>query len=124
MIAAKYEEIYPPNANQLVYVTDKAYTKEEVLEQETEVLTLLDFDVTFPTVLRLLERYAHLAQIGLFEFCSSRYFAELTLIEVQFNKYDASLVACTCIYMAICITKKKDRAWNSFLTRHTKYEES
>jgi cyclin B len=30
-IATKYEEIYPPDIKDFVYVTDKAYKKEEIL---------------------------------------------------------------------------------------------
>ncbi len=31
LIACKYEEIYPPELKDFVYITDKAYTKEDVL---------------------------------------------------------------------------------------------
>lgn len=31
MIATKYEEIYPPTIKDLVYITDNAYSKEEIL---------------------------------------------------------------------------------------------
>lgn len=31
MIASKYEEIYPPIIKDFVYITDNAYTKEEIL---------------------------------------------------------------------------------------------
>lgn len=31
LIACKYEEIYPPEVKDFVYITDSAYTREEVL---------------------------------------------------------------------------------------------
>ena len=34
MIAGKYEEIYPPTVKDYVYITDKAYTREDVLRME------------------------------------------------------------------------------------------
>lgn len=34
LIACKYEEIYAPEVKDFVYVTDKAYTREEVLRME------------------------------------------------------------------------------------------
>lgn len=37
-IATKYEEIYPPNGKDLIYITDKAYTKPELLEMEFSML--------------------------------------------------------------------------------------
>lgn len=41
LIASKYEEIYPPETKDFVYITDKAYTREEVLEMEGQILTAL-----------------------------------------------------------------------------------
>lgn len=31
LISTKYEEIYPPTVKDLVYITDNAYTKDEIL---------------------------------------------------------------------------------------------
>jgi G2/mitotic-specific cyclin-B, other len=45
LIACKYEEIYPPIVKDFVYITDNAYTKEEILEQERKMLVALDFDI-------------------------------------------------------------------------------
>jgi G2/mitotic-specific cyclin-B, other len=41
LIACKYEEIYPPIVKDFVYITDNAYTKEEILEQERIMLVCL-----------------------------------------------------------------------------------
>lgn len=32
LMASKYEEIYPPELRDLVYITDRAYNKQEILE--------------------------------------------------------------------------------------------
>jgi cyclin B len=32
LVASKYEEIYPPELRDLVYITDRAYNKQEILE--------------------------------------------------------------------------------------------
>jgi cyclin B len=34
LIASKYEEIYAPEVKDFVYITDRAYQKEEILRQE------------------------------------------------------------------------------------------
>lgn len=57
MVACKYEEIYPPELKDFVYVTARAYTKEDVLQMEFRILSVLSFDITFPTALRFLERF-------------------------------------------------------------------
>lgn len=38
LIACKYEEIYPPIVKDFVYITDNAYTKEEILDMERKIL--------------------------------------------------------------------------------------
>jgi cyclin B len=45
LIACKYEEIYPPIVKDFVYITDNAYTKEEILSMERKILTTLDFNI-------------------------------------------------------------------------------
>jgi cyclin B len=60
-IAGKYEEIYPPELKQILRVTDNAVNKDEVLALEFKILQTLDFNVTFPSILRFMERYARIA---------------------------------------------------------------
>ena len=64
LIAAKYEEIYPPYVKEFIYITDQAYTKEQILETEVQVLDCLGFNMTWPTPLRFLERYSKLVDSG------------------------------------------------------------
>ncbi|XP_012268208.1 cyclin-A2 [Athalia rosae] len=53
-IAAKYEEIYPPDVGEFVYITDDTYTKKQVLRMEHLILRVLSFDLTVPTPLAFL----------------------------------------------------------------------
>ena len=48
-IACKFEEVYPPEVRECVYITDYAYDREEVLEMETNILTTLDWTILVPT---------------------------------------------------------------------------
>lgn len=56
LIASKYEEIYAPEVRDFVYITDKAYTKEEILKMEYKILTTLNFNTTTSSSYRFLER--------------------------------------------------------------------
>jgi len=42
-IASKYEEIYPPNIKDYIEITDKAYTKYDVLEMEAKIINFVNF---------------------------------------------------------------------------------
>ena len=60
-IAGKYEEIYPPELKNLLRATDNAVAKHEIIDMEFSILFALQFDVTFPSSLRFLERFARIA---------------------------------------------------------------
>jgi cyclin A len=49
LIASKYEEICPPQVEELCYISDNTYTKDEVLKMEASVLKYLKFEMTAPT---------------------------------------------------------------------------
>lgn len=56
-IFRKYEEIYPPDVGEFVYITDDTYTKKQVLRMEHLILRVLSFDLTVPTPLTFLTEY-------------------------------------------------------------------
>ena len=107
MIAAKYEEIYPPSVANFAYITDNTYTKEQIVELEIEILACLDFNITFPTSLRFLERFAKLAECTSEIFYMSRYLIELTLIEVTANKWNPAMLAASCLFLSYKILQIK-----------------
>lgn len=41
LIATKYEEIYPPELKDLLSISENKFTKEEVLQMESSILTTL-----------------------------------------------------------------------------------
>lgn len=48
-VAAKYEEIYPPDVAQFVYITDDTYTVKQILQMEQVLLKTLHFSTAPPT---------------------------------------------------------------------------
>lgn len=46
---SKFEEIYPPEVKDMVYITDDSYTREQVLRMEKIVLRVIDFNLSTPT---------------------------------------------------------------------------
>ncbi len=73
LIACKYEEIYPPIVKDFVYITDNAYTKEEILEMERKMIQTLDFDIQITSSFRFLERFSKIAKTDPLIFNLSRY---------------------------------------------------
>jgi len=124
LIAAKYEEIYPPYIKDFIYITDSAYSKEQILEMEIQILQKLQFYLTCPTSLRFLERYCKLA-VSTFDqklFFLAKYMLELCLIEVQMNRWSPSLLACSALYIAKKILHL-EQPWSPFMTEQTTHVE-
>jgi cyclin B len=122
LIACKYEEIYPPEIKDFVYVTDKAYSKEDVLDMEGKILSCLHFQLTVTSSLRFLERYSKLINMDQKYYNLCRYMLELCLVEYKMLRHTPSLLASAAIYISNRIAKKD--GWNDCLTRNAKLEEN
>lgn len=108
LIASKYEEIYAPEVRDFVYITDKAYSKEEILQMEQTMLRQLSFNVTSPSSYRFLERFSKVVGSDTLLFNLSRYIIELPLIEYKMLKYNPSNLAASAIYLAHKILSKSN----------------
>lgn len=100
LISSKYEEIYAPEVRDFVYITDKAYSKEEILTMEQSILATLDFNITTPSSFRFLERFAKINNADASLFNLARYLIELPLIEYRMLKYTPSNLASSALYLA------------------------
>lgn len=54
----KLQERYPPYLDDLVFVCDEAYSREQFLETEMKLITALNFDINLPVSYLFLRRYA------------------------------------------------------------------
>jgi hypothetical protein len=104
LIACKYEEIFSPELRDFVYVTDKTYTKEDILNLEAEMLGQFSFDITVPSSLKFFEILGQ--NLGYTEKDTHLGFMllELFLLDYRSLRYKPSLIACS---VAFIITKLK-----------------
>jgi len=63
LIACKYEEIYPPALKEFVTICDHAYTTNQILDMEADILVSLDFKLTHTSAYRFLERFCLIADL-------------------------------------------------------------
>ncbi|XP_063807911.1 cyclin-A1 isoform X2 [Pseudophryne corroboree] len=120
LLASKYEEIYPPDVDEFVYITDDTYTKKQLLRMEHLLLKVLAFDLTVPTIIQFLQQYFHKQNVCPKMEYLAMYTAELTLLHVEpFLKYVPSLTAAA----AYCLANYTvDRIfWPSTLEAFTGY---
>lgn len=124
LLASKYEEMYAPEVADFVYLTDRAYTKEEILATESTMLNTLSFRLSVPTIWVFLCRFAKLA--GLTDrksYLLARYYAERTLQEYKMLKYLPSNIAASAVYMAMKVTNSPV-SWSKDMQRATTYTET
>ena len=126
-MASKYEEIYAPECRDFVYISDKAYTREQILQMEGLMLSKLNFQLTTPNALVFQKRFAKVA--GILTNPRSKtellvnYFVELTLQEYKFLKYLPSTIAAAATYLALK-TMGQQQPWTAELQQHSCYNET
>lgn len=62
LIACKYEEIWAPEVNDFICISDMAYTREDILATEKEILNKLEWNLTVPTPYVFLVRFLKASQ--------------------------------------------------------------
>ncbi|GJX77550.1 G2/mitotic-specific cyclin-2 isoform X2 [Tanacetum coccineum] len=62
LLTCKYEEIYVPVVEDFIVISDKAYTRDEVLMMEKEIVYTLQFSLSYPTVYVFIKRFLKAAQ--------------------------------------------------------------
>ena len=100
-IASKYEEIYPPELKDFVYITDKAYVKSDVLEMEYKMLKSLNFDITFPTQWSFFEIFTEKLKLEQKVYYLAWFLMELSLINYKMLKFKYSQIAASSILISI-----------------------
>ncbi|GAB5566285.1 cyclin-A1 isoform X1 [Prionailurus iriomotensis] len=101
LLASKYEEIYPPEVDEFVYITDDTYTKRQLLRMEHLLLKVLAFDLTVPTTNQFLLQYLRRQGVCVRTENLAKYVAELSLLEADpFLKYLPSLIAAAAYCLA------------------------
>lgn len=116
LIASKYEEIYPPEIKDFVYITDNAYTIQQVLDTEILILRCLNFNVTTPSAFRFLEQYSKISDFDEFALHFARYLIELSLVDYKFLKYKPSNIAASAIYLTQKALKNPSKSLKSSTT--------
>ena len=100
-IACKHEEIDLPKSDDFIYVTDNAYTREEVFKMENEVLQVLKFDFLYPSPIKMFEILSWNFNFSHKEICLGKFLLETFLVDIKWVKYKASIIAGAVCYIVM-----------------------
>ena len=99
-VACKYEEIYPLEVKDCVYVTDRAYNRQQVIDMEFDIVMVLGFKMTVPTAYPFLQRFLHITNAPKMIRDLASFYTERMLQEYCMLNFRASLVASAAIFLA------------------------
>lgn len=100
-VACKHEEIYPPEVRDCVYITDRAYDRQEVLDMEQTILRVLNWKISLPTAYPFLDRFLGLTKASELTRYAAQYYMERTLQEHDLLKYRPSMVCAAAVTLAL-----------------------
>ncbi|TMW94935.1 hypothetical protein EJD97_009583 [Solanum chilense] len=124
LIASKYEEIWAPEVNDFLTITDNAYVRDQILLMEKVILGKLEWYLTVPTPYVFLVRYIKAAVPSDQEMENMTFFlAELGLMNyTTVISYCPSKLAASAVYAARSTLNRSPR-WTDTLKHHTGYTE-
>lgn len=123
LMASKYEEIWAPEVNDFVCISDRAYTQEQILKMEKTILGHLGWTLTVATPYVFLVRFikASIADRDMEQL--THCLCELGMMQYKVAvMYSPSLISAAAVYAARC-TLTKTPAWDATLKLHTGFTE-
>lgn len=98
-IAAKYEEILAPSVDEFVFMTEKGYSREEILKGERIVLQTLDFNVShYCSPYSWMRKISKADDYDIQTRTLSKFLTEVTLLDHRFLRVKPSMVAAIGMY--------------------------
>ncbi|CAL9109196.1 unnamed protein product, partial [Musa textilis] len=122
LLACKYEEVSVPVVEDLILISDRAYTREEVLDMERLIVNTLQFNMSVPTAYVFMRRFLKAAEADKKLELLSFFIVELCLVEYKMLEFRPSLLAAAAIYTAQCSLRGL-RHWTKTSELHSNYSE-
>ena len=101
LISGKSHEIYYPQHNKLLEMTDNAYIKEEMLTMENEILKKLNFFIVCPNPIDFYNILSKMFNFEKKQYYLGNYFIEAALVNYPILKYSSSVIASSCAYLVM-----------------------
>ncbi|WOG97715.1 hypothetical protein DCAR_0417056 [Daucus carota subsp. sativus] len=121
LIASKYEEISAPAVEDLILISDRAFTRNEVLQMEILMVSKLQFHLSIPTVYVFVKRFLEAGKSGNEMERLAFYMIDLCLVEYQMLKFPPSMLAAAAVFTAQC-TLGKAAEWSRLSEKITDYK--
>ncbi|XP_025201193.1 G2/mitotic-specific cyclin-B2 [Melanaphis sacchari] len=135
LLGCKYEEIYVPEITDFVYLSDNAFTKDQVKSCLVEVFRTINYSLSRPFSLTFLRRFSKVSGARSSQHSLAKYFLELALIDYNLAHVKPSEVAASGLLLAIVITNDPELDdnpedvnsllslyWSDLIQKHSTYK--
>ncbi|XP_050074536.1 G2/mitotic-specific cyclin-B-like [Anopheles maculipalpis] len=128
-IASKYEELFPPEIHDFVFITDDTYQKHQILEMEKEMVRALDFNLGKPLPTHFLRRFSKAAKASDVNHVLAKYLIELASVDYTTAHYKPSEIAAAALYISLYLfplssedgNNSSGLIWTKTLEHYTHY---
>jgi len=120
-IAAKYEEVVCPSVSNFLYMTDGGYADDEILKAERYVLSMIDFNLSYPNPINFLRRISKADGYDIASRTMAKYLMEISIVDHKFMGVTPSLIAAAGCWLARKVLNKG--YWDANLVHYSGYSE-
>ena len=106
MLASKYNEIDYVNMQETLQLSQNKFTKEQIIEMETEILIKLDFEVLAPTMCEYFKLFASYLNLSEEKINHGFYVLNIVLVDFHMLEYPNFMLALAVVKL---ITKKVNK---------------
>ncbi|KAJ2068522.1 G2/mitotic-specific cyclin [Coemansia sp. S155-1] len=121
MVACKYEESTTPHIDDFVYLAGNSYTAKEILNTEVFILTVLEFDMSYPNPMTFLRRVSKAEDYNMQTRTVAKYLMEICLVDHRLMQYPPSQIAAAGIYLGRRMLESGP--WTANLRHYSGYTE-
>lgn len=124
-IASKYEELFPPDISDFVYITDDTYKKRQILDMEKQIVKVLGYHLGKPLPTHFLRRFSKAAVANDKHHLAAKYLIELASIDYTMVHFKPSEIAAAALYISLYLfpltTSAESTVWTKTLQHYTQY---
>lgn len=123
-IAAKYEEIYPPELDDFIIVSGRIFKRDQILSMEYNILKCVNFELEVIYPMLFLKKFTLISgnplEGKIYHFAC--FLLDACESHLEFCQLKSSLKATLVLFFAIKLLKIENFKWNYLLKFHSGYE--
>merc|ERR1712243_385832 len=106
MFLASIEEVYAPACSDFVYITDNAYTEEEIKATELKIVKALEFNLSQPVAINFLRRYSKAGDVDVLQHSLAKYCLELSLADYSLVSVGGSELEAASLCLSLLVLEE------------------